>query len=215
VSIYFESSAMEIHRIHGFPGTRLSGTSDRALRVLLDGVVVTPVAFTTADLRVLAHIVFDTGASLAISLAAIRFFDPTPLAKTTTPGGMGKGLQIEGVGTVAWAFTAKDKSEIQLRLKSYYVPAAKARLLSPQKLFNKKSGVYGHFYGDEDTFTLQVGNLPVVEVPYCRTSGLPIGEALCGEKMIPQSTNPCSTTRTQICHLAKSYCLSGTIVLDT
>jgi hypothetical protein len=70
-------------------------------------------------------------------------------------------------------------------VRAYYVPAAKARLLSPQKLFNKKSGVFGHFYGDEDKFTLQVGNCPVVEVPYCRTSGLPIGEALCGPHIEP------------------------------
>jgi hypothetical protein len=30
VSIYFESSAIEIHRIYGFPGTRLSGTRGTA-----------------------------------------------------------------------------------------------------------------------------------------------------------------------------------------
>jgi hypothetical protein len=132
-------------------------TSDRALCVLLDGAVITPVAFTTADL--LAHIIFDTGASLAISpYRSDVIDDPTLLAKPTQLGGMGKGLHIEGVGTVAWTFMAKYKSEIQLRVKAYYVPAAKARLLSPQKLFNKKSGVFGHFYGDEDKFTLQVGN---------------------------------------------------------
>jgi hypothetical protein len=146
----------------------------RALRVLLDVVVVTPVALTTDDL--LAHIIFDTGASLANSPYCSDFIDdPTPLAKPTQLGGMGKGLQIEGVGTVAWTFTAKDKSEIQLRVRAYYVPAAKARLLSPQKLFNKKSGFFGHFYDEEDKFTLQVGNCLVVEVPYYRTSGLPIG----------------------------------------
>jgi hypothetical protein len=127
--------------------------SDRALRVLLDGAVVTPVALNTADL--LEHIIFDTGASLSISPYQSDFIDdPTPLAKPTQLGGMGKGLKIEGVGTVAWTFTAKDKSEIQLRVRAYYVPAAKERLLSPQKLFNKKSSVFGHFYGDEDKFTL-------------------------------------------------------------
>jgi hypothetical protein len=30
-----------------------------------------------------------------------------------------------------------------------------------------------------------VGNCPVVEVPYCRTLGLPIGEALCGPQIEP------------------------------
>jgi hypothetical protein len=51
-------------------------------------------------------------------------------------------------------------------VRAYYVPAAKARLLSPQKL--------------------QVGICPLVEVPYCRTSGLPIGEALCGPQIEPR-----------------------------
>jgi hypothetical protein len=82
---------------------------DRALRVLLDGAVVTPVDLTTADL--LAHIIFDTGASLAIFPYRSDFIDDsTPFAKHTQLGGMGKGLKIEGVGTVSWTFTAKDKS---------------------------------------------------------------------------------------------------------
>jgi hypothetical protein len=98
---------------------------------------------------------------------------------------MGKGLQIEGVGIVAWTFTAKDKSEIQLCVRAYYVPAVKACLLSPQKIFDKKRGVFCHSHGDEDKFTLQVGNCPKVEVPYFPTSGLPIGEALCGPQVEP------------------------------
>jgi hypothetical protein len=107
------------------------------MRMLLDDAVLTPVALATTE--ILAQIIFDTGASLAISLFRSDFVaDPTPLARPTQLGGMGKGLQIEGVGTVAWTFTAKDKSEIQLRVRAYYVPAAKARVLSPQKIFDKK-----------------------------------------------------------------------------
>jgi hypothetical protein len=133
--------------------------SVRTLCVLLDGAVLTPVALTTAD--ILAYIIFDTG--------AISYFadDPTPLAMPTQLGGMGNGLHIERVGTVTWTCTAKYKFEIQLLAQAYYVPAEKARLLSPQKLFDKKLGVFGHFYGDEDKFTIQVGNCSEVEVPCC------------------------------------------------
>jgi hypothetical protein len=112
--------------------------SERALRILLDDKVLTPVALTTAD--ALANIIFDTGASLAISLHRSDVVDdPTPLSRHTHIGGMEKGLKIEGVGEVACTFTAKDKSEIQLRVRAYYGPAAKARLLSPQKIFYKNT----------------------------------------------------------------------------
>jgi hypothetical protein len=36
VSIYFEFSAMEIDRIYGFPGTRLSGTSGLLIILLTE-----------------------------------------------------------------------------------------------------------------------------------------------------------------------------------
>jgi hypothetical protein len=107
------------------------------MRMLLDDAVLTPVTLTTTD--ILAQIIFDKGASLAISPFRSDFVaDPTPLARPTQMGGMGKGLKIEGIGTVAWTFTAKDKSEIQLRVRAYFVPATKARLLSPQKIFDEK-----------------------------------------------------------------------------
>jgi hypothetical protein len=140
--------------------------SERALKVLLDSAILSPVALATTD--ILAQIIFDTGASLAISPHRSDFDDdPTPLSRLTQLGGMGKGLQIEGIGTVVWTFNAKDGSEVQLRVRAYYVPGAKARLLSPQKLFDQKRGVFGHFHGD-------------IEIHYFPKSGLPIAEAHCG-----------------------------------
>jgi hypothetical protein len=114
--------------------------SDCALRVILDGAVITPVALTTAD--ILAHIIFDTGSSLAISPHRSDFVDEiTPLARPTLLVGVGKGLQIKGVGTFAWTCMAKDKSDIQLHVSAYYVPALKVRLLSP-KSYLKKNAVF-------------------------------------------------------------------------
>jgi hypothetical protein len=53
-------------------------------------------------------------------------------------------------------------------------------LLSPQKLYNKKHGVFGHYQGDEDIFPLFLNNGPAIEVPYNSYSGLPIGYARTG-----------------------------------
>jgi hypothetical protein len=85
-----------------------------------------------------------------------------------------------------WTFNAKDGSEVQLRVRAYYVPGAKSRLLSPQKLFDKKLGVFGHFHGDEGKLTVQIGNCPYIEINYCTKSGLPIAEAQCGPTLEPQ-----------------------------
>jgi hypothetical protein len=83
--------------------------SECAMCLLLDDAVFTPVALSTTD--IFAQLIFDTGASLVLSPFRSDFVaDPTPLARPRQLGGMGKGLQIEGVGTVAWTFTAKDKS---------------------------------------------------------------------------------------------------------
>jgi hypothetical protein len=107
--------------------------SERALQVLLDSAILSLVALSTTD--ILAQIIFDTGASLAISPHRSDFDDnPTPLSRPTQMGGMRKDLQIEGITTVVWIFNAKDGSEVQLRARAYYVPGAKARILSPQNL---------------------------------------------------------------------------------
>jgi hypothetical protein len=52
--------------------------------------------------------------------------------------------------------------------------------LSPQKLYNKKHGVFGHYQGDEDIFPLFLNNGPAIEVPYNSYSGLSIGYARTG-----------------------------------
>jgi hypothetical protein len=157
--------------------------SERALRVLMYGAVHDPVVMTA--LNILSLVIFDTGARLAISPHRSDFLDVKPLAKRTQLGGMGKGLEIEGIGALVWTFDATDKSEVERRTNAYYVPGAKVCLISPQKLFDKKRGVFGHFYGDEDKFSLKIGNCPEIEVGYCTTSGLLIAEAMCGPDTKP------------------------------
>jgi hypothetical protein len=58
--------------------------------------------------------------------------------------------------------------------------------LSPQRLFNKKKGIFGMFSGDEDKFELNLIDYPVISVPYDIRSSLPIKGALCGPEHEPK-----------------------------
>jgi hypothetical protein len=124
---------------------------------------------------------------LAISRERGDFVNaPTPLNRPTTLVGMENDLEIKGIGTVVWTFDANDGTEIQIRTQAYWVPGATARLLSPQKLYNKKQGVFGDYQGDEDIFCLFHNNGPAIEVPYDPRSDLPIGYARTGATPEPQ-----------------------------
>ena len=67
---------------------------------------------------------------------------------------MAQGLKIDGIGVVTWTFRNADGSELTIRSQCYYVPNAKVRLLSPQRLFNKAKGVTGKFEGGEESLNL-------------------------------------------------------------
>jgi hypothetical protein len=95
-------------------------------------------------------VIFDTGASLAIT-PELSYFVSTlkPLARPMKLGGMANGIKIKGIGIIAWTFTAKDGTEVQIHTEELYVPEAKQRLLSLQRLFNLKKGIFGSYSGDE------------------------------------------------------------------
>jgi hypothetical protein len=88
---------------------------------------------TTKDKK---PVIFDTGASMAITHNKSDF-DAGPL---TIPkgdlrlGGMANGLKIEGLGSSVTRTFANDENEDVCfkGMTYYYVPQAKARLLSPQ-----------------------------------------------------------------------------------
>jgi hypothetical protein len=114
-----------------------------------------------------APFIFDTGASLAITPNQHDFVKPpTSLSRPMTLGGMANDLKIKGIGMVAWTFDASDGSEIQLLTHVYWVPNSKSRLLSPQKLFNKKKGTFGQYQGDEERFCLILNYNPPFDIPY-------------------------------------------------
>jgi hypothetical protein len=110
---------------------------------------------------------------------------PKPLARPLKLGGMANGIGINGIGIIAWTFTAKDGTEVQIRTEAYYVPESKQRMLSPQRLFNKKKGFFGYYSGDEDNFELKLNDNPIISVPYDSCSALPIAEVLVGPEPEP------------------------------
>jgi hypothetical protein len=123
-------------------------TNQATQRLVTDDWMFAFAAKKPFELRV--TVIFDTGASIAITPNQHDFVEhPTSLSRPMTLGGMANDLESKGIGTVAWTFDAADGSEIQLLTQAYWVPNSNARLLSPQKLFNKKKGTFGHYQGDE------------------------------------------------------------------
>jgi hypothetical protein len=150
--------------------------SDRAIELLTDETWLLTAAVCNTFGNHHVPIIFDTGASLAISPDVDDFIDPpTSLGTTMKLGGMANNLEIRGFCTVCWTFEAADGSDIQIRTQAYWVPKSKARLLSPKKLFNKKSGTLGRYEGDEDEFHLFLNGDPIISVTYDTRSSLPIG----------------------------------------
>ncbi|KAI2499350.1 hypothetical protein MHU86_15132 [Fragilaria crotonensis] len=78
---------------------------------------------------------------------------------------------------------------MKIRSQCYFVPEAKVRLISPQRLFNKSKGVTGKFEGDEDTFTLHFDGGHQLIVEYDSRNHLPIGYARVGDD-VPPSIDP-------------------------
>jgi hypothetical protein len=135
-------------------------------------------------------VIFDTGASLGITFNKMDFDGPlTKPEGDLRFGGMAKGLKIEGIGPVTWTFRNGNHEEVQIRSNCYYVPNAKVRLLSPQRLFNRERGVGGKFEGDESAFKLVFHNGPTLTVDYDEHNHLPIGYAIVGNQ-IPPIVNP-------------------------
>ena len=51
-------------------------------------------------------------------------------------------MLIEGTGNIEWRFQT-DQKQVVIHTNYYYVPSAKVRLISPQRLFDKRKEVEG------------------------------------------------------------------------
>jgi hypothetical protein len=183
--------------------------SNMALSALIGETILCPVGNSVTSKWVLS-IILDTGASLAITPDLSDFVEPPkPLARSMRLGGMANSIEIAVMGIIAWTFTVKDGIEVQIRTEAYHLPSAKQILLSPQRLFNKKKGIFGTFSGDEDKFELHLNEYPVISGPYDILSSLLIIESLCGPE--PEPTVNISILETQIktSLQVRSFYLSG------
>ena len=169
------------HSANGPTGLQ-KGLSSEAFQVLASD----PQALMTIGGGQRKPVIFDTGASLGITFDKNDFDGPLTVPEGDLRlGGMAQGLKIAGVGPVTWTFRNPDGSEVKIRSQCYYVPEAKVRLISPQRLFNKNKGVTGKFEGDEDTFTLQFNGGHRLVVEYDDRNHLPIGYATVGDDLQP------------------------------
>ena len=161
------------------------GLSSEAYQVLASD----PQALMTIGGGQRKSVIFDTGASLGITFDKEDFNGPLTVREGDLRlGGMAQGLKIAGVGPVTWTFHNPYGSKVKIR-SQYYVPEAKVRLISPQRLFNKIKGVTGKFEGNEDTFTLQFDGGHRLVIEYAGRNHLPIGYATVGDDLQP-TINP-------------------------
>ena len=133
------------------------------------------------------QVIFDTGASLAISPSKQDFSGPiSPLPVARFLGGMANGLRIEGIGNIRWGFKMGNKLLI-IHSRCYYVPEAKARLISPQRLFNAEKGVDGHFLIKETHSILHYAGVGDLRIDYDSKNHLPIalGKPISGDLTSP------------------------------
>ena len=122
-------------------------------------------------------VIFDSGASLAISPSLTDFSGSiTKYTEDKRLGGMANGMRIEGIGNIQWSFRA-GKKLLVVHSRCYYVPDSKARLISPQRLFNKAKGVNGSFTVLEEHAVLSYSNVADLIVEYCPRSNLPLALA--------------------------------------
>ena len=80
-------------------------------------------------------VLFDSGANCCITNRMDDFagdYDDNITDKVID--GIGKGLKVEGAGTVAWTFEANNGLYRTLRLPCYYVPSTNTRIASLQRV---------------------------------------------------------------------------------
>ena len=124
-------------------------------------------------------VLFDTGANCCITPDRDDFVGEYIKCRNgAAVDGIGKGLHVEGRGTVAWTFVGKDGMYRTLKLPCYHVPSSTTRIAS--------AGVILAVYPDEE-IKIAEGKLTLsgdkklgrseIEVPYCASTHLPYGDA--------------------------------------
>ena len=122
-------------------------------------------------------VIFDSGATLAISPSKEDFAGPiVPFKTKRTLGGTAGGIDIAGIGPIKWSFRAGDKYLV-VHSMCYHVPDCKARLISPQRLFNKSKGAEGSFICLEEHAILSYPGICDLTIDYDSRTHLPTAVA--------------------------------------
>ena len=128
-------------------------------------------------------VIFDTGASLAITPHLTDFVEPLSDASSNLKlGGMANRLTIAGKGLLTWIFPTTTGVYLPVSTMAYYVPDAKVCLISPQRVFDLHSGKEGSYFGDHQSLQLHLQG-HIISIPYDARNSLPIGYAF-----LPHST---------------------------
>ncbi len=121
-------------------------------------------------------VLFDSGANCCITHIKDDFMnDYTKVSGNRVVDGIGKGLAIKGSGTVAWTFNAATGSTRTLCLPCLYVPSARERIASLQRVLEQYP---------EETFNMTStelvlsgsGQNPKMTVPICSDLKLPVAD---------------------------------------
>jgi hypothetical protein len=122
-------------------------------------------------------VIVDSGASLAVSPSEHDFVGPINYyASERRLGGMAGGMKIKGVGRIAWSFKTPT-GVLTVHSKCYFVPSAKARLMSPQQLFSEADGINGSLTCKEKLASLTFDSIGTLDIPYDPNNHLPIALA--------------------------------------
>ena len=121
-------------------------------------------------------VIFDTGASLAITPSRDDFQGPITLVLGLKLGGMANGMIIEGKGIVEWSFIS-GVNTIVVKTECYLIPDSSVQLISPQRLFKPAQNITGEFVTREENCQLRFDGLPSLSIPYDICNFLPTAVA--------------------------------------
>ena len=91
-------------------------------------------------------IIFDSGASLGVSPIKSDFVELDELEDPFVISEVSGDTLVPAIGIVEWALFDDNGRKHVVRLRAFYVPSARVRLLSPQLLFSTEGD--GHFHQD-------------------------------------------------------------------
>ena len=119
-------------------------------------------------------VLFDSGANCCITNRKSDFVgDLNQDIPTRVVDGIGKGLKVEGTGTVSWTFAANGGTYRTLLLPCHYVPSSTTRIASLQRILEKHP---------KETFIMKNNHLilsghgkaPKLTVQLCSRTNLPV-----------------------------------------